>query len=208
MDGAEGSAGRVLLVPGLWSPAWMLLFWTRALQRQGRVVYRARYRSVRQDLYQNAATLAAQIARIPGSVDLVGHSLGGVLIGVYGERYGWQRVRRVVMVASPNTGVQAAEWFARFPLGARLMGRSIAALRARAAPGPWTGPELGLIAGSKGGLPGLHAGVWDGLVGAEEVWLEGSTDRLVLPVSHGGMLLSRQVTYAIGQFLTHGRFGP
>ena len=200
-------APHVLLVPGLWSPPMVLGFWSRGLRRQGFTTAAVAYKAVRQDLEQNAALLAAHIAKIPGPVHLVGHSLGGVLIRAYGQRYGWDRVRRVVMVATPNRGIRSAEWFARFPLGTRLMGRSVAMLRAQPLGPRWVGPELGLIAGSRGGLPWPGRGVWDGLVAADEVWLDGAPARLVLPVSHAGMLLSSRVVQAMVAFLQTGRFG-
>ncbi|MFO1427368.1 MAG: hypothetical protein U1F11_10455 [Steroidobacteraceae bacterium] len=47
----------------------------------------------------------------------------------------------------------------------------------------------------------------DGTVALRETRLPGTTDHLVLPVSHTGMLLSARVAEQCGQFLRDGRFG-
>jgi hypothetical protein len=69
---------------------------------------------------------------------------------------------------------------------------------------------LGVIAGDLGfglgRLVGTLGGPSDGTIMVEETELDGATDRLVLRVSHTGMLFSAAVARAAGAFLRSGRF--
>ena len=47
----------------------------------------------------------------------------------------------------------------------------------------------------------------DGAVAVAETVVEGAADRIELPVSHTGMLLSPAVAREAGRFLARGRFG-
>jgi triacylglycerol lipase len=46
----------------------------------------------------------------------------------------------------------------------------------------------------------------DGTVAAKEAKLEGAADRIMLPVSHLSMLVSREVAEQVVSFLRNGRF--
>jgi len=46
----------------------------------------------------------------------------------------------------------------------------------------------------------------DGVVTVDETRLPGLSDHLVLPVSHSGMLISREVALQTAAFLRYGRF--
>ena len=77
--------------------------------------------------------------------------------------------------------------------------------------GPWrrTAP-LAVIAGSlpiglsraMGRLPGTN----DGVVRLEETSLPGMSAQLVMPVAHGGMLVSARVAHQVIAFLRNGAF--
>ena len=81
----------------------------------------------------------------------------------------------------------------------------------RGGPRRWTQPrELGVIAGStSAGLGRLVADLPvpnDGTVAVEETRIEGTTDHVVLPVTHTGMLVSASVAEHVARFLHSGRF--
>jgi hypothetical protein len=76
----------------------------------------------------------------------------------------------------------------------------------------WKGDrELGVIAGDwgfgLGRLVGTLGGPSDGTILLEESKIDGAADRVVLRVSHTGMLFSPLVARAVGAFLKMGRFG-
>jgi hypothetical protein len=72
--------------------------------------------------------------------------------------------------------------------------------------------ETGLIAGSLGLGLGLFmggtAGPGDGTVSLHEAANPGLLDRMVLPVSHTGLLYSGKVARHAANFLETGRFNP
>lgn len=50
-----------------------------------------------------------------GKVDAVVHSMGGLLLRLYAEKYGTAKIGRVVMIATPNHGSEVADYLR--PLG-------------------------------------------------------------------------------------------
>ena len=74
------------------------------------------------------------------------------------------------------------------------------------------GCEVGAIAGMRRiGLAQILVqlgGEHDGVVCLEETRMPGLADHRVLPVSHFGMLLSREVARQCAAFLHHGKFAP
>ena len=59
-------------------------------------------------------TRSAQRGTLAGRVDLVGHSMGGLVSRRYLADGGWARVRKLVTVATPHEGSPFAAWFAYF----------------------------------------------------------------------------------------------
>jgi len=145
-------------------------------------------------------------------VHLVGHSLGGIAIQRCLERHPQQPPGRVVFLGTPSLPSLAAAMVARFPFGSAILGAAAMAELLQSHEREWRHPrELGIIAGNQplglGQLLVHFEGPNDGTVSVEETRLPGATAHIVLPVSHTGMLLSKQVAHEVGQFLATGRFG-
>lgn len=205
----------VVLVPGLWMPAWSLLYLAQGLRRCGFVVYRFGYSSVRADLAANAASLRRFILerceRRP--VHLVGHSLGGLVIRSLLHAYPELPVARVVTLATPHQDSAVARRLAACALGRALLGRSVQDLLAGRLPPDGGRPRcpIGVIRGDLAfGLGRLLYPKLprpnDGLLSATETRLPGADDEITLPVTHTGMLVSRRVVAQICQFLARGCF--
>jgi pimeloyl-ACP methyl ester carboxylesterase len=202
----------VVLVHGLWMPGAELTPLRRRLRRAGFDPVQFRYRSVRDDLQTSADALDDLIATFDErAVDLVGHSLGGLVMLKLVERFGVARVRRLVCLGSPFAGSAAGTNLRRLPGGRHLLGRAMAQVLAETEGRRWDGKrELGIVAGSRGiglgrmlgRLPGPH----DGTVAVAETRLPGATDHVVLPVTHFSMLTSRAVADQVVAFLRRGRF--
>lgn len=174
------------------------------------------YPSVRGTLAQNAARLAeclACIGRAP--VHLVGHSLGGVLILRMLAAHEDVPPGRVVCLGSPLCGSRAALQLSRYGWGGALLGRTIGACVIEDAAERWAASvaaqrEIGIVAGTRA----MGFGRWitafdeasDGTVCVSETRLPGARDHIELPVSHTGMVLSRQVAMQTAAFLREGRF--
>jgi len=203
---------RIVTVHGLWNggpEAWVLR--RRLSRRTGRPVVQFRYPSVHGSFADNAAALAAELERGDGRADVVGHSLGGLLVLEGVRRTPPGTVGRVVLLAAPVRGSAAARRLLSLGGGGRrIVGRSADALVAGVDLSVPEGVAVGMIAGSGGmglgRLIGAMDGVHDGTVRLEETRFEGLADHLLLPVTHSGMLFSARVADAIADFLLEGRF--
>jgi len=208
---APASSATVILIPGLWMPAAVLLPWQWRLQAAGHDVRRFAYPSWRNGLADNVEALARCLADTPGRpIHLVGHSLGGLLILSLLARGCDERLGRTVLLGSPALGSHAAARLGANAWGARLIGRCLADWLDELPPNQPPGIEAGSIAGTRslgfgrllGGLPKPN----DGVVAVVETWLPGASDLITLPVSHSGMLLAATCTAQVNHFLAQGRF--
>lgn len=202
----------VVLVHGLWMPGAELALLRRRLRRTGFDPLQFRYRSVRDDLDTSAAALRDYLATVSGeTVHLVGHSLGGLVMLKLLAQHGPERIGRLVCLAPPLAGSEAAVHLLALPGGARLLGKAMAQVLRESPARQWDGRrELGIISGSVGlgfgrllgPLPKPH----DGTVAVAETTLLGATGHIVLPVTHFSMLVSRAVADQVVAFLRAGRF--
>ena len=209
----EDAAQHVVYVHGLWMPgSESLLLAHRLLREFGFQVHPFPYSAVTWGMEEITAHLHSFVRslEIPAA-HFVGHSLGGLVIYRYFERYPEQIPGRVVFLGTPSIESRAAVQAARLRFVTTLMGPSVADELLRPRERRWTfGRPLGIIAGSQSlGIGQFLAGFeeeCDGTVGISETRLPGATDHIVLPVSHMGMLVSPRVARETGLFLTNGRF--
>lgn len=145
------------------------------------------------------------------TLHFIGHSLGGIVVLRYLESHRDVPSGRAVLLGSPLAGSRAAQGLTRWPIGAAMLGRNIEAEVLQPQARRWGGErELGIIAGDLslglGRLLGDLGGPNDGTVTVAETDLPGATDRIVLPISHTGMLFSAEVAHQAAHFLMRGRF--
>ncbi len=172
-----------------------------------------RYPTVSEPLDAIVAKLAVHLRTLDASrLHIVAHSLGGLVVLRLFERVHDLPPGRVVFLGSPMQGSRAALGVDRFAFAQRLLGSIVTTelLRERRE-NRWTSArELGVIAGRRAvGLGRLFAGFRepnDGTIAVRETEIAGATDRIVLPVSHLGMMLSEEVAAQSHQFLAQGRF--
>jgi pimeloyl-ACP methyl ester carboxylesterase len=202
----------VVLVNGLWMPDAALWLLARRLRGAGFRVYTFSYPTMREDLLANAQRLETFLHSIPGdTVHLVGFSLGGLVVRALFQSHPTQRPGRILLLGSPQQGSRAALALANSRPGRRLVGRSLADLNA-GRPEAWTWPrrEIGVMAGSLAlGLGRLVASLPvpnDGTVSEDETDTADASDRLILPVTHFGLLLSNEVARQAAEFLKNGCF--
>jgi pimeloyl-ACP methyl ester carboxylesterase len=202
----------VVVVHGLWMIGSVMGLLRRRLEPRGFDVATFGYASIREGLESNAAKLAEFLARVPGgTLHLIGHSLGCVVIRALLESHAPDRPGRIVCLGPPFAGSVTAERVLRLPGGKHLLGRSMRDLIARGGFGAAAGGrEIGIIAGRIGiGLGRLFGGFDgpnDGMVTVAETRLDGAADHIVLPVAHTSLLWSREVARQSEHFLRVGKF--
>jgi pimeloyl-ACP methyl ester carboxylesterase len=172
------------------------------------------YPSVVANATANAQALKEFLAGIRAdTLHLVGHSLGGlVILKLFEDAAAAQLpAGRVVLLGSPLRGSRVAEGLGRMPFGRKILGLSVAEELLAPRERQWNrSRDLGVIAGDLGiglgRLVGTRGVPSDGTILVEETQLDGAADRVVLRVSHTGMLFSAAVARAAGVFLSTGRF--
>jgi len=199
---------RVVLLHGLWMPAFSMSVLGHRLRSVGFAPESHAWTPRREGVAEAAARLASDLGNSFPTL-FVGHSLGGRLAVALAARAEGQPTR-VVALGTPFAGSLAARRLARAGPGRWLMRRASADVT-----GPWAdavpdGCELGLVAGTRPlGLGRLVTGVGrpgDGTVRIEETRQVGNSGWIELPVTHMSMLASGRVAAAVAGFLRNGKF--
>jgi len=203
----------VVLLHGLWFSGYILFVLARRLRRQGFTVHVFSYPSVRADLSTNAERLAVFLGTLDDdTVHLVGHSLGGILIRALFHLHPRQKPGRIVTLGTPHGGSRVARHLIRHAFWRWAMGKGVLQLLS-GAPSHWTSPpcDIGVICGTRslgvGRLLVRHLPrPNDGLLTVKESAFPTAREHLALPVSHTGMLFSREMADQVGRFLMTGKF--
>ena len=204
---------HIIYVHGLWmSGGEGLLLRHRLARELGATVHAFAYSAVIHGMEEITEQLSQFVAALaPRRVHFVGHSLGGLVIYRFFERFGQQSPGRVVFLGTPCVASRAAEQASQSRFISALMGRSVAEELLTPHARRWSfGRPLGIIAGSYSfGVGQFLAGFEedsDGTVAVSETRLPGAADHIVVPVSHMGMLVSARVARETAGFLRHGHF--
>jgi pimeloyl-ACP methyl ester carboxylesterase len=200
-----------ILIHGLWMNTLVLLPQQFLLSKLGLEVRRYSYRSVCVDLQSNIDALNRFVSTTNCvSINLVGHSLGGLLILGMLAKYDQPRVHRVVLMGSPCMGCYSASFLARQRLLSAVPGRSLMDWLDLPRRTISRSVEIGILSGSRSlGLGRLIPGLPtpnDGVVAVEETGLPEATDFVTIPVAHAEMLFSRTCAIQVASFLKNGRF--
>ena len=217
---------RVILLHGLHHAPFIMRPLAKHLQAAGFDTHRYGYRSMRDGIKINSARLNAWLEENhhpDQPIDLVGHSLGGLIIRDFVTQYPKWQIGRCVTLGTPHMGSICADYMWR--LSPAIVGRSyIDALDGTVAP-LLENITLGVIAGNRPHGMGLlflqyhnhklrqkdsplfdeHL-VHDGTVYLKETKIEAAVDYIVMPVSHTGMLIDINVANQVIYFLQHGEF--
>lgn len=200
----------VVLVHGLWMGGWIMQGLRLQLSRRGYAASTFAYPSTTHSLDEHARRLRQRIDELQEpAVHLVGHSLGGLVVLRCLRNHGERRIGRVVLMGTPVRGCVAGRRMESMAAGKHLLGASREIWRSL--------PELyrprcevGVIAGSRPWGLGrllLHLpGTNDGVVRLEETEVAGMRERVVLPLSHSGMLASAHTAREVAAFLERGAF--
>ena len=201
MSKQEGGAEHVVLVHGLLRTPRSWVTVRRRLEREGYRTGAFGYPSLRGRFEQHGRRLAAELARLDrdpavARVDLVGHSLGNLVIRAALLARPPRKLGRVVMLVPPNGGSHVATLLARwlggrFPILRQLADDADSDARRM----PFPAMETGVIAAR-----------FDHVVAEHSTHVPGEADHLLVPASHGWLMYRRSVQSAIVAFLRTGRF--
>ena len=196
----------VVLIHGLGRTTASMLPLALRLRRAGFDVKRIGYPSTRLRVAEAVAHVRQRLASLaPGRlVDLIGHSLGGLIAVRLLREPGPLRVRRVVQIGSPNLGSAIADRLGVLWPVRRLCGPAVLELRAHRARTA-TDPRIAAIAGTGGFWKGSLAGPHDGTVALRSAW-SGAAHRAAVPVLHSLLPASARVAALVAAFLRDGRF--
>lgn len=166
---------------------------------------RSLIRRFAEPLMKTASCLPVTSQVFSGSaINLVAHSLGGLVVLNMLAQASAPRIRRIVLMGSPCGGSYCASVLLRIPLLAKIVGRSMRDASGRTHWDLPAGVEIGVLAGNRSfglgraicGLPCPN----DGVVSIEETRLAGCSDAITLRVSHSEMLISKALRQAGGPF--------
>lgn len=191
---------------------------SREAQRRGWQVHNLGYPSRREPIRAHAERIGKQLAAIAaeqGPLDVVTHSMGGIVLRT-AVADGWiapAQIHRVVMLAPPNGGSELADALSRtwwFPL---VMGPSAVELRTAADGIPAQLPPVsfpvGVIIGRRSWNPlfgGAFTGTNDGKVSVARAAVAGMHDLRIVDRGHTFVMDAPEVVADVFHFLEHGRF--
>lgn len=214
--GLEPLSGRaVIFVHGMGrsSKSWPSL--SKRVEEAGHLVVGFDYPSTRCSITESAEYLAKVIDSLEGveEIDLVVHSMGGLVARAYLMKHEDARLRRMVMLGVPNLGAEMADRVVAIPLYQWICGPGgcelvtdpdglIASL-------PTPEFEFAIVAGGRGTLDGynpLIPGDDDGTVTVASTRLPGAVDFLMVEgAMHSFLMFNDQVIDATVRFLETGR---
>jgi len=187
----------------------------KTLNEAGYLTVAFEYPSTQIDIPTAADNLQQVLQHLEGveQIDFVGHSMGGLVVRAWAQKYQDARVRRLVMLGTPNQGAEMADRLEKMllyrfvlgPAGQQLVTHATG-LIATMPPPPF---EFAVIAGGRGDEKGwnpLIPGDDDGTVAVERAKLTGSRDFLVLPVLHTLLTSNAAVIEQTVHFLEQGTF--
>jgi pimeloyl-ACP methyl ester carboxylesterase len=206
-------AAAVIYVHGLWMPGEESLILKHRLSHEyGFTLHSFRYSAVSSTMSAITERLQSFVRELQApAVHFIGHSLGGLVIYRFLERFPEQPAGAAVFLGTPCVASRTAARASRFAPVAHLMGPAVRDELVNPAERRWTHARpLGIVAGTQplgfGQLLASFDEDNDGTVAVSETRMPGAADHIVLPVSHLGMLLSARVAHEAGRFLNEGRF--
>ncbi len=200
-----------VLVHGIWMHGLMMSVMSKRLRALGFRTTTFSYDFLKKTPAENACELHRRIGELGvNRVNLVGHSLGGIVILHLLDQFPDLPVGKTVLIGSPVKGSYVASRIHGSTVLRRLLGQSAQGGLLGGAPQFNNSRPLGIITGS--GRFGIAAILYpagddsDGVVRNQETLIDNATDRICIPSSHSGMIFSRKCAVYVAHFLRVGRF--
>lgn len=214
---ADVSGAAVILVHGLMQSSKCMADMGRSLRRSGYTTIEFDYPSTQVSIPQAAQYLDRLVSSLQGydELNFVVHSMGGLVVRAYAKEYDDPRIKRMVMLGTPNLGAELADitqrsWIVRAAAGpgARQLGTRADGLIPKL---PVPHFEFAVIAGASGtsyGWNPLIPGDDDGTVTVASTRLVGAADFATVKSLHSRLLLNEDAITQTVNFLKVGRLRP
>lgn len=207
------SGKAAIVIHGITRSSKMLSKMRMTLGEAGYTVVPFDYPSTRVGILESAAYLSQVIGSLDGveEIYIVVHSLGGLVARAYLKENRDARIKRLVMIGTPNSGSPMADLVRRIypyrlvfgPAGQQLVTDADGLISTL----PIPNFEFAIIAGGRGpkGYNPLIRGDDDSLVTVESAQLPGAADFLVVPVLHTLLPNNAKVIKSTINFFETGR---
>ena len=200
----------VVITHGIWMNAWVMRPLSRNLRSRGHDCREFSYQSINRSPLQNALRLGKFVETLDADIiHFVAHSLGGIILLHYFQKFDNAKPGRVVMLGTPLAGSNVARYVSKYKfLKNKMLGASANTLLGSIP--AWNGTRpLAVFAGTRGKGIGQMLGAPlekpnDGTVAVSETRIDNCTLHVEVPYSHTGMLLSKAVAASVDEFLRTG----
>lgn len=209
------SGKAVIMIHGIIRSSKSFSSMAAQFQKRGWTSVGFDYPSTRVSLEDSAKYLHEVIESLDGieEIDLVVHSMGGLVVRTYLGKYEPdQRIKRMVMMGTPNSGSPLADILQSnllYQTVAGPAGQKLGTDHEDILSLPIPQFEFGIVAGGRGddtGFNPLIPGDDDGTVSVESAKLSGARDVIVVPVLHSFLMMKPDVISAVERFLETGAF--
>lgn len=207
----------VILIHGIGRSSKSFGSMAQALTNDDYTVVGFDYPSTRVPIQKSADYLHSVIKSLDGidSIDVVCHSMGGLLLRAYLQEHTEPRFHRAVMLGVPNKGAQMADLLKRNPLFRAILGP--AGQQLVTDPGgvasqlPTPDFPFAVVAGGRAAAKGYNPilpGDNDSTVTVASTRLPGAADFILLPVIHSFLMNDKRSVEVTRHFLKHGQLVP
>lgn len=209
------SGKAVILIHGLGRSSRSFFGMAKVLRAEGYIVVGFDYPSTRVPIQTSAEYLHSVLQSLEGidQIDVVCHSMGGLLLRAFLMQQQEPRFHRAVMLGVPNQGAQMADFLKNNVLFKAVLGPAGQQLVTDQAglisQLPVPDMPFGVIAGGRSGSKGYNPilpGDNDSTVTVASTRLPGATDFIVFPVIHSLLMNDSRCIEATRHFLRHGKF--
>ena len=194
----------VVLLHGLGRSSWSMHLLGRSLAKEGYRVINLDYPSTTNSIeYLTDNTLKPKIEKYytdkTRKISFVTHSMGGILVRQYLNKYDLENLNRVVMIAPPNKGSELADKWASDRLKGYFLGLAVYEMTTK-------------LDSFVNQLPlpnykfAVIAGINDEKVSVERTKLSNMEDYLLVNNEHTFIMMDKNVMKATIRYLTNGKF--
>jgi pimeloyl-ACP methyl ester carboxylesterase len=207
----EMDGRAVVLIHGIGRSSRSFQAMKKKLAEDGYTVVGFDYPSTRVSIPESCRYLHSVLQSLHGidSIDVVCHSMGGLLLRSYLMEYREPRFRRAVMLGVPNQGARLADMLKTNRLFKAVLGPAGQQLVSEGLVEKLPTPSFpfAVIAGGRSGEKGYNPILPednDSTVTVSSTRLPGATDFLLVPVIHSFLMSNEKCVTATQHFLKHG----